>query len=823
MPGAALNSGSDWAMIHYPPTPRLSPTPRMKLCLLTSLFAALTATLLPGTARAAPPQAKPADVKFFETRIRPILAEKCYSCHGPKKQRAALRLDTAEGVKNGGDSGRPLIVAGKPGEGLLLRAIRHAEGVEKMPPKEKLKDSEIADLAEWVKRGAPFPAVTTTAGPDPTKHWAFRPVIRPSAPTVRDTRWPKSDLDRFVLAKLEAAGLKPAPRADKRTLIRRATFDLTGLPPTPAEIEAFLNDDSPEAYARVVDRLLASPAYGERWGRHWLDVARYADSNGLDENVAHGNAWRYRDYVIRAFNSDKPYDRFLTEQIAGDLLPAPTPAIRNEDLIATGFLALGPKVLAEPDEKKMEMDIVDEQIDTLGRAVMGLTLGCARCHDHKFDPITAADYYALAGMFVSTKTMDSFTKVARWHENPLADPQAEQKAAAHAAAVANLKARIKALTAKGSTAKAQLKPLQTELAALEKAGPEIPSAMGVTEGKPTDTPILRRGNHLTPASVVARRFPVVLAGENQSPMPKGHSGRLELAQWLTKPGHPLTARVLVNRVWRWHFGKGLVRSVDNFGIVGEKPTHPELLDWLAADFVAKPDRATRGMGWSIKTLHRRLMLSATYQMSSTHEAKAAQADPDNRLLWRANEKRLEVEAIRDSLLAVGGLLDRTAGGPALASIKNRDYLFDHTSKDKTSYVSDRRSVYLPVIRNNLYDVFQLFDSPDPAVPNGDRASTTVPTQALFFMNSELATRAADALAGRLLAKPDMDNAGRVQLLFTLAYGRPPVQREVERVTTAVAALEQEFASENDTTKRQRKAWAAVCQAVLAGNEFIHIP
>ena len=769
--------------------------------------ALVTALALAGsTARGNDPS--PDDARFFEMRIRPLLAENCFQCHGPKKQKGELRLDSAEAIRKGGESGKPLIVPAKPDESLLLRAVRHAEGVEKMPPDGKLKDSEIADLAAWVKRGAPFPTVKPTAS-DPAKHWAFAPVVRPK---VSDGVNP---IDAFVSAKLAAAGLRAAPPADKRTLIRRATFDLTGLPPTAEEVDAFVNDGSPDAFEKVIDRLLASSAYGERWGRHWLDVARYADSNGLDENTAHGNAWRYRDYVIRSLNDDKPYDRFLLEQVAGDLLPAASSASRNEQLIATGFLALGPKVLAEVDEKKMELDIVDEQIDTLGRTVMGLTLGCARCHDHKFDPVTAADYYGLAGVFVSTKTMENFKKVARWHENPIASPDEAKKKTEHDAAVAALKDKIKVAMAKtDDAAKAELKTLQVELAALEKAGPELPSAMGVTEGQPIDVPVLRRGNHLTPAAIVPRRFPVILAGEKQAALPKDRSGRLELANWLTDPKHPLTARVMVNRVWRWHFGKGLVRSVDNFGLIGEKPTHPELLDWLASEFVQD--------GWSLKKLHKRIMLSATYRKSSAYDAKAATADPDNRLLWRANVRRLEAEAIRDSLLAAGGLLDRTAGGPALTHVKNRDYLFDHTSKDKTSYASDRRSVYLPVIRNNLYDVFQLFDAPDAAVPNGDRATTTVPTQALFFLNSDLAARAADALAGRVLAKPDLDDAGRVRLLFALAYGRPPADAEVKRVADGVAAFEKKFAAESDDAKCRRKAWAAVCQAVLAANEFIYV-
>ncbi len=781
-------------------------------------------TVVTTSAAAADPQPTPTaeDVRFFEMKIRPLLAEKCFKCHGPEKQRGELRLDTVAGVRKGGDSGSPLIVADKPESSMILRTVRHAADVPAMPPKEKLKDSEIADIETWVKRGAPFPAPIKAVVIDPSKHWAFQPVknvMVPESPNPKHAI--RNEIDRFILAKLLDKGLVPAPPTDKRTLIRRATFDLIGLPPTPDEIDAFVMDESPVAFSKVIDRLLASPAYGERWGRHWLDVARYADSNGLDENTAHGNAWRYRDYVIASFNADKPYDRFVMEQIAGDLLAKTEGGGRkaeaaSELLIATGFLALGPKVLAEPDEKKMEFDIVDEQLDTLGRTVMGLTLGCARCHDHKFDPVSTADYYGLAGVLISTKTMENFKKVARWHENSLATPEEVKRKTEHDAAVGKLKGQIKGLTGKTEEpAKADLKKLQAELATLEKNAPELPSAMGVTEGKPTDVPVLRRGNHLTPGAIVARRFPIVLAGERQNSLPKESSGRLELAKWLTDPKHPLTARVMVNRVWRWHFGQGLVRTVDNFGLLAEKPLHPELLDFLATEFVKS--------GWSVKAMHRQIMLSASYQQSSTHDAKAAVVDPDNRLHWRANVRRLEAEAIRDSLLAVAGLLDRTPGGPALLHLKNRDYIFDHTSKDKTTYASTRRSVYLPVIRNNLYDVFQLFDAPDASVPNGDRPTTTVPTQALFFMNSRLATDAADVLAEQLLAQTNLTDDARVRSLFVLTYGRAPTSKELERLTTAVATFEKDFTADvADMVKRRRKAWSAVCQTVLASNEFIHL-
>lgn len=750
------------------------------------------------------------EIRFFETRIRPVLAEQCFSCHGPKRQRADLRLDSAEAFRKGGSSGA-LIVSGKPDESLLLRAVRHAEGVDAMPPNKKLTDRQIADLARWVAIGAPYPKTTPVAKDRSSDHWAFKPVADPAVPAVRDKAWGRGAIDRFILSGLEAKNLRPAPQADRRTLIRRVTFDLIGLPPTPTEVDAFLADRLPDAYERLVDRLLASPAYGERWGRHWLDVARYSDSNGLDENVAHGNAWRYRDWVIAAFNRDQPYRDFVLEQVAGDLLPSKDEAGRRDRLVATGFLSLGAKVLAEVDERKMELDIVDEQVDTVGKAFLGLTLGCARCHDHKFDPVSLDDYYGLAGIFLSTKTMEHFKKVARWYENPLAGPDDLRRKQEHDALVARRKAELKA---KAGQPEAVLKPLRDEVARLEKTGPILPTAMGVTEAKVADAPLLRRGNHLRPGNSVPRRFPVVLAGDNQSALPATESGRLQLGQWLGDKKNPLTARVLVNRLWRWHFGQGLVRSVDNFGRLGEKPTHPELLDFLASRFVES--------GWSLKAMHRLFVLSATYRMGSAHNAEAALVDSDNRLWWRMNVRRLEAEAIRDNLLAVSGGLDRTAGG-SLLTVPNRGYLFDHTSRDQTAYDSPRRSVYLPVIRNNLYDVFGLFDSTDATVGSGDRTTTTVATQALFWMNSELARQSADRLAGGLLAQANLDDAGRVELLYRTAYGRPPSAREINRARDAVAAFEAALQSrQTDAEKRRLEAWGWLCQAVLAANEFVYV-
>ena len=650
---------------------------------------------------------------------------------------------------------------------------------------------------------------------DTRNHWAFQPITKPALPTVPDAAWVKTPIDAFILAKLTANGMKPSAPADRRTWMRRVHFDLLGLPPSIEDVEAFLHDTSSDAEAKLVEKLLASPHYGERWGRHWLDVARYADSNGLDENIAHGNAWRYRDYVIQAFNSDKPYDQFLREQIAGDLLPPTNETVRREQLIATGFLVLGPKVLAEPDERKMELDIVDEQIDTLGRSVMGLTLGCARCHDHKFDPISMPDYYALAGIFTSTKTMDSFTKIAKWHEHPIGSPAEIQRQVDYDTKIARVQNSIKVLKPKIDTdAKVEVKKLQAELAALIKAPVEGPSAMGVTEGITADAPLLRRGNPTQPGKPVARRFPTVLTRDNAVSLPVKQSGRLELADWLTRPEHPLPARVMVNRVWRWHFGQGLVRSVDNFGLIGEKPSHPELLDWLATEFT--------NSNWSVKHLHRVIVLSATYRQSSLPNSSNLDRDADNQLLWRFAPHRLEAEAIRDSLLAVSGQLDRTMGGPSITHVKNREFFFDHTSTDKTNYDSRRRAVYLPVVRNNIYDLFQLFDSTDGTVINGNRVTTTVATQALFWMNSELVMTSADTIAQKLLAAK-LDDTQRVERLLATTFMRPTTASEVQRYTAAVNRFDDQLKpTEPQADKRRLRAWSLVCQVVLASNEFVTV-
>ena len=792
---------------------------------------------------ALPTHTDAAGIEFFEKRIRPLLANHCYDCHGEDEPESELRLDSYQGILAGGLGG-PAIVPKKSQASLLVTAVRYIDTTLQMPPDEKLSEAEIADLIRWVDMGAPHPdadkMVSESLGEEPQKvttdHWAFKKPTTPELPPIENQEWPSQPIDFFILQGLEAASLTPAHPADRRTLIRRATFDLTGLPPTREEIEAFLADEAPNAYERVIDRLLASPRYGEHWARHWLDVARYADSNGLDENVAQANAWRYRDYVINALNNDKPYDLFLHEQIAGDLLPSDDPAIRNERRIATGFLSLGPKVLAEVDEVKMQMDIVDEQIDTVGKAILGLTLGCARCHDHKFDPITQRDYYGLAGIFKSTHTMDSFKKVAVWHENSLEDKQYQAELAEHESSLSVQQSAIDQLIAEATAAlqkqlgeaatlpekpenafpeatKQELKKLRDQLETTKKNVPEAPLAMGVKEGEIVEVPIHIRGSHLTLGEVASRSIPTVFATDSTPEFDAEGSGRLALAQWLTHLDNPLTARVMVNRVWRWHFGRGLVGTTDNFGQMGEAPTHAALLDWLATSLVRE--------GWSLKQLTKQVMLSSTYQMSNTYNAQAAEADPQNQLYWRFKTIRLEAEQLRDAMLAMSDQLDTTMGGPSL-KIKNRDYIFNHTSKDETDYNSKRRSIYLPVIRNHLLDSFTLFDYTDASIPNGNRNTSTVASQALYFMNSDFLETVSHNLANRSLTEATEDNANRVNWLYETIYGRTATQQETQRIDSYLSKFDDQLASSETDAEVVMQAWKAICQTMLMSSEFIYI-
>jgi len=817
----------------------------IKAPVLQRLFLAAGAFLLMFAGAMDAAELTSAQLDFFEKKIRPIFVEHCYKCHSSgEKIKGGLLVETREDLLKGGDTG-PAIEPGDADKSRLIEAVRYQNQHLQMPPKNPLSRDQVRDLEAWVKMGAPDPRIKTAkAAPvkqgidlvEGRKFWAFQPMAKPTPPTVLKSAWIQSPIDAFILAKLEEKRLKPSAPADKRALIRRATFDLIGLPPTPAEIEAFLADRSPDAFAKVVDRLLESPQYGERWGRHWLDVARYADSNGLDENVGFGNAWRYRDYVINAFNRDKPYDQFLTEQLAGDLLPKTDDiAVRHERLTALGFLTIGPKLLAEPDKVKLEMDMIDEQIETFGRAFLGATFGCARCHDHKFDPVPTDDYYALAAIFKSTHTMDDWKTIAKWHEPVVALPEDyklkeayEKKVADHKLSITNFIAeanRVLLTTLNTNTLPknaekqyptntiAKLEKLRADLKKLEADAPELPSTMGVKEGTNIvkTLPVHIRGSHLALGKPVPRGVPQVMTISTRPQFSEQQSGRLELARWLADPEHPLTARVMVNRIWRWHFGQGIVASTDNFGLLGDRPTHPELLDWLARRFVAD--------GWSVKSMHRLIMLSSTYQMDANAKSGTNLVDPENRLLWHFPLRRLEAEEIRDALHSVAGTLDLTMGGKTLP-LKNREFVFNHTSKDATTYDSPRRAVYMPIIRNHLYDLFEQFDFPDPAVPNGNRSATVVAPQALLMMNSELVNRSAAKFAEQLLADKDASDARRLELAYVKAYGRTPSSAERKRAERFLNEFQ--AADGKDTTAARTEAWTVLCQTLLAANEFIYL-
>ncbi len=1081
------------------------------------------------------PQEEPTaeQVEFFEKQIRPILVSKCQDCHSEDSAESGLRVDSLEGLLKGGERG-PAIVLGKPDESLLISAVQHGELLQ-MPPKDKLSKSEIANLQLWIKQSAFWPgenaaAIAAKAAANNTQlgevteqdrdFWSFKPVVKHEPPAVKNGAWVQNPIDQFILAKLEEAGIEPAPAASRAVLLRRMSFDLTGLPPSTDELANFLADDKPGAIERVIDRLLASPAYGERWGRHWLDVARYADSNGMDENLAFEHAWRYRDYVIDAFNRDLPYDQFVVEQLAGDLMEASPETSLEEKyrrVTATGFLSVGPKMLADDDPVKKEMDIIDEQLDTLSKAFLGMTVACARCHDHKFDPIPTADYYSLAGIFKSTHTMENFGVVASWHEHTFETEKQrdlriayetkqnelkkqldeatrvaeervlleEQKKAGKyllaasrfvsfsktevPAPVSTFKPADSLLEGKPeevlktalvkeaeeydrgtilkngtfiqnggdgdflneaeydfeiatagnyeielrycsgevrkirlylggsvinldaaqettgsfdvgtarwfnegvatlptgkvtlrieyegaiphfekvalvptdrpatshSTAKAatislaeyakqndlaketldrwttylseqirshsdhwsdwikwQSEGAQEELAAklaadfqaridqvIEQAGPFHPRgkpkkaaadideslrgayqlladkrgpirlprnhkqqftdaekgaieqaqkaqkelednkppvarAMGVREGKPQNVRIHLRGSHTTLGAEVPRQFLRVVSTSSEPKIEPTASGRLQLAQWMASAEHPLTSRVMANRVWRWHFGTGIVKSVDNFGTLGDRPTHPELLDWLATRLVEH--------GWSLKSLHREIMLSSTYQMSSAYSDASYKADPENKLYWRWSRRRLEAEEVRDSLMFVSSRLDATTGG-TLMQFRNRDYVTG-TGSRVNGYDNTRRSVYLPVLRSAVYEVLQAFDFADPSALEGNRATTTVTPQALFMMNSEIVATSSRTLAEKLLAEQPTD-AERVDALFQRALARSATDSEKSTISSFASKLAADLKAADPKLaddETQKQAWRSAVRVILSSSEFIYV-
>ena len=914
---------------------------------------------------AAPPVAasEAGGLEYFEKRVRPLLASKCNACHNAQLKSGGIDLSSVEGFQKARDE-VALISAHEPEASRLLAIVSYETRV-KMPPGGKLSPEDIEVLRGWVLQGAPWPGAEQREALIPEaergrftdeqrRYWAFQPVDKPPLPRVADAGWASNPIDRFIRAKHEELGLEPAAEADRLTWLRRASFDLTGLPPTPDEAEAFLANESPRAYEREVERLLASPLYGERWGRHWLDVARYADSTGNDEDHRYPYAWKYRDYVIESFNADMPYDRFVVEQIAGDLLPG---GLNPKGIVATGFLALGPKAIAQQDKKRMLYDVYDEQIEVVSKAMLGVTIACARCHDHKFDPILTRDYYSLAGIFASTRSFrDAEAHVSQLLLKPLVPRERYERYEAEQRAIKNKRIELDNLadieieayidsvadrvadymlaareayenTADASqlaaergldagqlerwiayltpaeTPRAQLaawreampgqlaqvaaayqerfgktlkewhhtvrrwrksaielirngsmppppkpkflagrerfffdvyhtkdaplgfrgedrqrilKPetvtridqLREEVAHMEAgAMPEPPMANAIEDGPTVEQRVFVRGDYNAEGEPAPKVFPAILAGFDQKPVPVG-SGRMQLARWIASPSNPLTARVMVNRIWQKHFGEGIVRTPSNFGKLGTPPTHPELLDWLAATFVED--------GWSIKSMHRRIMLSQSYRMHSVPSPGAAAADPSNLWLSRFNRRRLDIEELRDGMLAIDRSIDLTMGGTLQAGFgTDRENSAARLSIDPTT--SPRRMVYLPLRRANLPTLLNLFDFGDAVTSIGKRAVTNVAPQALFMMNSEFVATRAGNLAGQLLSNESWSESDRVRQAYLCVLTREPGADELDNAVSYLGGFAAQF---EDASRLD--AWQSHCRVLLASNDFIYV-
>ncbi len=727
------------------------------------------------------------ELEFFEAKIRPVLVEKCYSCHSSEAEilKGGLHLDSREGLLTGGDSGAAAIPQ-NPAESLLIQSLKY-ESFE-MPPSGKLPDAVIADFERWVEMGMPDPRVSgkpisvqrapnVEAG---RQFWSFQPVRMQEPPAVQDETWPLGEIDHFLLAKLEEHSLSPAADAERAVWLRRITFDLIGLPPTLEEIDAFVTDPSAQAYETVIDRLFASPHFGERWGRRWLDIARFAESSGGGRSMVFKDAWRYRDYVIDAVNRDKPVDEFIIEQIAGDLLPHATPAEEHDHLVATAYLMLGAHNYEEQDKKVLEMDVVDEQLETIGRGLLGMTISCARCHDHKFDPIPTADYYAMAGILRSTQVL-VHENVSKWTTRTLPMSEADKSAVQEYKAIIKEKEQIvaKANKRESGADKKEILALKKELAELKKSGPPGPTAMAVKESdRIEDCRLCIRGSIRNRGPAVPRGFMQVATVGTPPKISDKQSGRLELAHWITSSQNPLTARVYVNRVWNYLMGAGLVRTVDNFGVAGEAPSHPELLDYLAGVFVVE--------GWSTKQLIRQIVTSHAYRMSTVANDSAMAIDPENRLLWRMNRKRLDAESLRDAMLVASGKLDTTIGGP---NILDSDVINKSGGDRSTEYnyvfADSRRSIYTPAFRNKMHELFEVFDFADQNGVVAQRNVTTAAPQALLMLNSPFVMEQARAAAQRALAKTDETDQQRIERAFREILGRRPT---VEEADIAIAAV-----------------------------------
>ncbi|MBI1309836.1 DUF1549 domain-containing protein [bacterium] len=799
----------------------------LRHCLTTLSLVFLVTSRLDSPATAA--DADIDGIEFFEKRIRPVLVQHCFECHAtkPKKSKGGLRLDSKRAALAGGDSG-PVIMPGKPDESLLIDAVAYGGEFVDMPPSGKLPDRVIADFRTWIALGAPMPDDKTSDGTQPASSpapqktvdieagrsfWSFQPVSQQPLPNVSNADWPQQRLDWFVLAKLDEQQLEPNPPADRRTLLRRLDLDLTGLPPTPDDVDAFVSDASPDAIERVVDRLLCSPHYGERWGRHWLDVARYAEDNPTGESTCQPPPfpWPYRDWVIRTHNDDLPYDEFVRRQLAADLMDLPP-----EEIAATGFLGLSPVYHKEPKLSGEVIRVIvadewDERLDTISRGFLGLTVACARCHDHKFDPITTRDYYALAGVMASTQLVE-------WPlvNASLADAEALTKTRE---AIVDYNLRVSYAKAMQTAAEIEKQPTEP----FEKLAKEYqktlddwksrklfdgPIANVVRDagvwvddhdpdwtnmvyraGEPRNLPVFVRGNPNNPGDTVPRRFLEVLSDSPARPFKHG-SGRLELADAIVTDAAPLAARVIVNRVWGWHFGQPLVRTPGNFGALGERPSHPELLDDLAARFIAS--------GWSLKWLHREIVLSTTWQQSSRiRDGRPTEVDPDNRLLWRMNRRRLEAEVWRDAVLATIGQLDGHMFGKS-----------DSIDDEK----NHRRTIYGTITRQNPADVLRLFDFPDAKRHSDQRTLTTSPLQQLYLLNGPFLQQAADHVVNGPLPGSTDDSDARsdsVQQLFRTILLREPTTDELDASLRLIG----------DESTQQ--GWQILAHSLLATNEFLY--
>jgi len=780
--------------------------------LMTLVLCAATSTLGLTKTAAAEPDAR--DLEFFEQKIRPVLIEKCYECHSAEaaqrnKLKGGLALDTREAIRRGGDSG-PAVVPGNIDDSLLISALKHESFV--MPPTGKVSADVTADFETWIRRGAPDPregggvkAATIDYEAARREHWSFQPMQQPEPPSVQNAAWVRNPIDAFILSRLEAAGLAPSAEADRHTWLRRVTFDLIGLPPSPDEIAAFVDDRSPDAYERVVDRLLASPHYGERWGRHWLDLARYADSSGYHSDLDRPNAWRYRDYVIASFNADKPYGQFVLEQLAGDELDG----ANDETRTATGFGCNGPSNVDNMGVGKFKeqyrLDQLDDVISTTSSVFLGLTLGCARCHDHKIDPISAEDYYRFLAIFNNTEQKGGPRDPANKKQPGASEP------------------------------------------------PVVIQSLVETSAKIRPTYLLRRGNVEHPGPEVQPGVPTVLAPRPIVFAPpvkdaKTTGRRKTLAEWIAAPTNPLTYRVLANRLWQHHFGRGLVATPSNFGLGGAKPTHPELLDYLAQQIIAD--------GGRLKPTHRKIVLSATYRQTSSAERGARNSelpdgdktapttndsdrsafraprsalavDPDNTLLWRQNKQRLEAEAIRDAILSAGGKLNDKAGGPGVKP-RIRAELLDASKRNEWPVLKAegpeqwRRSVYIYVKRQLLMPMMELFDAPTTTESTASRQASIVPTQALLLMNDEFIEDQSRHLAERVFREAIRGDAA-VERIFLLTLSAPPSRERLADALAFLAERKSAYAADGLTADEARvKAWSDLAHVLFNSNQFVFV-